>query len=165
MFLKLRPDDLNSKIYNTYIYIYIHMFTLKLSKPDWKQHDVKQRKRKPVKRCIVMFCTKKNADGVSLHQFPLSWMLDNTSGFCLQLFHCNILQIFIFDQIYFLPKMFSFSFHIDWQSPHWHLVIKKVGKVAIFLGCWIEEIENTTCLIGFTKRNSYQLGAKTRSKQ
>ena len=31
-------------------------------------------------------------------------MLDNTSGFCLQLFHCNILQIFIFDHIYFLTK-------------------------------------------------------------
>ena len=33
--------------------------------------------------------------------FLKTWVLDNTSGFCLQLFHCNILQIFIFDPIYF----------------------------------------------------------------
>ena len=37
---------------------------------DGKQQDVKQRKRKPGKRCVVMFCNKTNADGVSLHQFP-----------------------------------------------------------------------------------------------
>ena len=30
------------------------------------------------------------------------WMLDNTSGFYLQLFRCNILQIFIYGHIYFL---------------------------------------------------------------
>ena len=132
MFLKLRPDDLNSKIYNTYIYIHIHTYVYAQVIKTWKQHDVKQRKRKPVKRCVVMFCTKKNADGVSLHQFPLSWMLDNTSGFCLQLFHCNILQIFIFDHIYFLAK------DVFFLLPHWLAVStltpcnKKVGKVAIF---------------------------------
>ena len=37
---------------------------------DGKQQDLKQRKRKPGKRCVVMFCNKTNADGVSLHQFP-----------------------------------------------------------------------------------------------
>ena len=37
---------------------------------DGKQQDVKQRKRKPRKRCVVMFCNKTNADGFSLHQFP-----------------------------------------------------------------------------------------------
>ena len=37
---------------------------------DGKQQDIKRRKRKPGKRCVVMFCNKKNADGVSLHQFP-----------------------------------------------------------------------------------------------
>ena len=35
-----------------------------------KQQDVKQRKRKPGKRCVVVFCNKTNADGVSLHQLP-----------------------------------------------------------------------------------------------
>ena len=35
-----------------------------------KQQDVKQRKRKPGKRCVVIFCNKTNADGVSLHQLP-----------------------------------------------------------------------------------------------
>lgn len=29
-----------------------------------------KRKRKPGKRCVVMFCDKTNEDGVSLHQFP-----------------------------------------------------------------------------------------------
>ena len=37
---------------------------------DGKQQDVKQRKRKPGKRCVVMFSNKTNADGVSLHQLP-----------------------------------------------------------------------------------------------
>ena len=71
---------------------------------DGKQQDVKQRKRKPGKLCVVMFCNKANADVVSLYQFPQTLHLDNTSGFCLQLFHCNILQIFIFDHIYFSAK-------------------------------------------------------------
>ena len=35
-----------------------------------KQQDVKQRKRKPGKRCVVVFCNKTNADGVNLHQLP-----------------------------------------------------------------------------------------------
>ena len=39
---------------------------------DGKQQDLKRRKRKPGKRCVVMFCgNKTNADGVSLHQFPV----------------------------------------------------------------------------------------------
>ena len=29
-----------------------------------------KKKRVPGKRCVVMFCNKTNADGVSLHQFP-----------------------------------------------------------------------------------------------
>ena len=33
------------------------------------EKDVKQRKRKPGKRCVVAFCNKTNADEVSLHQF------------------------------------------------------------------------------------------------
>ena len=37
---------------------------------DGKQQDLKRRKRKPGKRCVVMFCNKTNAEGVSLHQFP-----------------------------------------------------------------------------------------------
>ena len=57
--------------------------------------------------------------------FLKPWLLDNTSGFYLQLFHCNILQVFIFDHIYFLEKMFSSTLHTDWQFPHWRRVIKK----------------------------------------
>ena len=49
---------------------------------DGKQQDVKQRKRKPGKSAFTSFLKP--------------WMLDNTSSFCLQLFHGNILQIFIF---------------------------------------------------------------------
>ena len=37
---------------------------------DRKQQHSKRRKRKPGKLCVVMFCNKTNADGVSLHQFP-----------------------------------------------------------------------------------------------
>ena len=39
---------------------------------DGKEQDVKQRKRKPGKRCVEMFCIQKqkNGEGVSLHQFP-----------------------------------------------------------------------------------------------
>ena len=29
-----------------------------------------QKKKEPGKRCVVMFCNKTNADGVSLHKFP-----------------------------------------------------------------------------------------------
>ena len=63
---------------------------------------------------------------VSLNMHRLkTWMLNNTSGFCLQLFHCNVLQIFIFNHIYFLAKDVFFPLHTDWQFSHWHLVIKK----------------------------------------
>lgn len=34
------------------------------------QKDSRKKKRTPGKRCVVMFCDKTNADGVSLHQFP-----------------------------------------------------------------------------------------------
>ena len=37
---------------------------------DGKQQDVKRKKRKPGKRCVMMFGNKTNAGGVSLHQFP-----------------------------------------------------------------------------------------------
>ena len=66
---------------------------------DGKEQDVKQRKRKSGKYCVVPFCHKTNADGSAFTSFLKPWMLVNTSGFFLQLFHCNILQIFIFDYI------------------------------------------------------------------
>ena len=34
------------------------------------QTSDQRKKRQPGKRCVVMFCNKTNADGVSLHQFP-----------------------------------------------------------------------------------------------
>lgn len=34
------------------------------------QTSEQRKKRQPGKRCVVMFCNKTNADGVSLHQFP-----------------------------------------------------------------------------------------------
>ena len=37
---------------------------------DEQQTRQQQKKRQPGKRCVVMFCNKTNADGVSLHQFP-----------------------------------------------------------------------------------------------
>ncbi|KAK2552510.1 hypothetical protein P5673_026350 [Acropora cervicornis] len=37
---------------------------------DEKHQDLKRGKRKPGKRCVVMFCNKTNADRVSLHQLP-----------------------------------------------------------------------------------------------
>ena len=63
---------------------------------DGKQQDVKQRKRKPGKRCVMMFCNKQMQTDSAFTSFLKPWMLDNTSSFCLQLFHGNILQIFIF---------------------------------------------------------------------
>ena len=54
---------------------------------DGKQQDVKQRKRKPGKRCVVMFCNKTNADGVSLHQFRK--ILD--AGQCIWLLPTTVL--------------------------------------------------------------------------
>ena len=56
-------------------------------------------------------------------------MLDNTSGFCLQLFRCNILQFFIFDHIYFLAKdVFFLPLHwlaISTLTPctNWRIVL------------------------------------------
>ena len=98
-----------------------------------KQQDLKQRKRKAGKRCVVMFCNKTNADGVSLHQFPQTldagqyiWLLPATV-------HCNILQTFIFNHIHFLVK------DVFFHPLHWlavstlNLVIKKTSKGAIFL--------------------------------
>ena len=35
-----------------------------------KQKDFKRRKRKPGKRCLVIFCNKTSADGVSPRLFP-----------------------------------------------------------------------------------------------
>ena len=61
------------------MYIYVHGQVIKncttlsrvdIYNMDGKQQDVKQRKRKPGKLCVVMFCNKANADVVSLHQFP-----------------------------------------------------------------------------------------------
>ena len=37
---------------------------------DQQQTGQQGKKRQPGKRCVVMFCNKTNADGVSLHQFP-----------------------------------------------------------------------------------------------
>ena len=36
---------------------------------DGKQQDIKQRKQKPGKCPVMMFCNKTNADGVRLYQF------------------------------------------------------------------------------------------------
>ena len=76
--------------------------------------------------------TKQMQTESAFTSFLKPWMLNNTSGFCLQLFHCNVLQIFIFNHIYFLAKDVFFPLHTDWQFLHWHLVIKKISKVAIF---------------------------------
>ena len=80
---------------------------------DRKQEDLKQRKRKPAckpeKRWVVMFSNKTNADGVSLHQSPQT--LDDEQY--IWLFHCNILQTFVFDHIYFLAK------DVFFLPPHW----------------------------------------------
>ena len=99
MFLKLRPElekqkqPKKKKIF-IYIYIYIHaqviqtcttLSRVEIYDMDWKRQDVEQRKRKPVKRSVAMFFNKTNADGVSLHQFPLTldaeqyiWLLPET---------------------------------------------------------------------------------------
>ena len=60
--------------------------------------------------------------------FLKPWMLDNTPGFCLLLFQYNILQIFIFDHIYFPAN------DVFFLPPHWLAVSpcnKKISKVAI----------------------------------
>ena len=128
VFLKLQPE-LKKKLYiyiYIYIYIYVHAQVIQtfttlscvdIYNIDRKQQDIKQRKRKQGKRCVVMFCNKTNADGVSLHQFPQTldaglyiWRLPAT-------FHCKIFQIFIFDFIYLMAKDVFFLPHIDWQFP------------------------------------------------
>ena len=156
-FSKLRPE---------LKYIYVHVQVIRnctllshvdIYNVDGEQQDVKQRKQKPGKHCVVMFCNKTNAERVSLHQFPQTLVLDNTSGFYLQLFRCNILQIFIYGHIYFLAK------DVFFLPLHWLAVstltpcYNKICKVVIYSRCWIEEIQSTTYMIGFTKRNSYQL--------
>ena len=71
-FSKLRPEL-------TYIYIFVHIQVTQnctllshvdIYNVDGEQQDVKQRKQKPGKHCVVMFCNKTNAERVSLHQFP-----------------------------------------------------------------------------------------------
>lgn len=62
-----------------------------------------------------------------------SWMLNNTYGFCLQLFHCNSLHIFIFHFIYFLAADVLFL------PQHWLAVSaltpcnKRISTVTIFI--------------------------------
>ena len=69
-FSKLRPE---------LKYIYVHVQVIQnctllshvdIYNVDGEQQDVKQRKQKPGKHCVVMFCNKTNAERVSLHQFP-----------------------------------------------------------------------------------------------
>ena len=88
-----------------YIYIYIYIYLrsnyrncttlsrVDIYNKDGKQQDLKQRKRKPGKRCVVMFCNKTNADRVSLHQFPQTLDAGQYIWLLLQLsiVHCNIL--------------------------------------------------------------------------
>ena len=71
-FSKLRPEL-------TYIYIFVHIQVTQnctllshvdIYNVDGEQQDVKQRKQKPGKHCVVMFCNKTNADRVRLYQFP-----------------------------------------------------------------------------------------------
>ena len=157
LFLKSQPELKRKK--KKYIYIYIPKLSrADIYNEDGKQQDLKQRKWKPGKRCEVMFCNKTNADGVSLHQFPQTLDAGQYIWLLPAIVHCNILQIFIFDHIYFLVK------DVVLLPPHWLAVStltpchkKKMSKVAIFSRCRIEEIENITCMIAFTKKNSYQL--------
>ena len=69
-FSKLRPE---------LRYIYVHVQVIRnctllshvdIYNVDGEQQDVKQRKQKPGKHCVVMFCNKTNTDRVSLYQFP-----------------------------------------------------------------------------------------------
>ena len=73
-FSKLRPE-----LIYIYIYIFVHIQVTQnctllshvdIYNVDGEQQDVKQRKQKPGKHCVVMFCNKTNAERVSLHQFP-----------------------------------------------------------------------------------------------
>ena len=59
MFLKLRPELLKKKKKYIYIYIYIPKLSrIDICIKDRKQQDLKQRKRKPGKCCVMMFCNK-----------------------------------------------------------------------------------------------------------
>ena len=98
MFLKLRPELEKQKQPKKYIYLYIYIYIhaqviqtcttlsrVEIYDMDWKRQDVEQRKRKQGMRFVVMFFSKTNADGVSLHQFPLTldagkyiWLLPET---------------------------------------------------------------------------------------
>ena len=40
------------------------------SNKKFKSEDGEEKKKEPGKRCVVMFCDKTNADGVSMHKFP-----------------------------------------------------------------------------------------------
>ena len=122
---------------------------------DGKEQDVKQRKRKPGKHCVVPFCHKTNADGQPspVSSNPGCWSI-HLASFC----NCSTVTS---SKFLFLTtsnswqKMFSFSLHIDWQFPHWHLVIKKISKVAIFFSqCWIEKERNSYQLCNCHKRES-----------
>ena len=110
------------------------------------------------------------------------WMLNNTPGFCLQLFHCNVLQIFIFHHIYFLAR------DVFFLPPHWLAVStmtycdEKISKVAIFITMlnrrnreynlydWFQQKEQLSALYlsqtwETTQTLGYWQGAKTTSKQ
>ena len=140
MFLKLRLELKKKR--NIYIYsrssypnLYVHAQVIQncttFSRADIynmyrKQLDVKQRKRKPEKRCLVMFSKqnkKKRKTESAFTSFLKPWMMYNTSGFYLQLFHCNILQIFSFDHIYIPAK------DVSTLTPR----NKKISRVAISL--------------------------------
>ena len=128
VFLKLQPElKKKKKKKKKYIYIYVHAQVIQafttlscvdIYNMDGKQQDVKQRKRKQGKRCVVMFCNKTNVDGVSLHQFPQTldaglyiWLLPAT-------FHCKIFKKTLFlTSSTSWQKMFSSFPHIDWQFP------------------------------------------------
>ena len=119
---------------------------------DGTQQNVKQRKRKPGKRCVVMFCNQTNANAVSLHQFPQT--LDAGQYICLQLFHCNSKFLFLTTST-FWQKMFCSSLHIDWQFPHWHLVIKNQQSSNIFTMLTIGNREHNLC-DWFHQRNRHK---------
>ena len=98
------------------------MFKLKLSKTvlllavltlQYEQKTTGFRKKKNENQGAVQWCfvTKQVQRSKSAFiSFLKLWMLGVKSGFCLQLFLCNILQIFIFGHIYFLAKDAFFLF-------------------------------------------------------
>ena len=99
------------------------MFKLKLSKTvlllavltlQYEQKTTGFRKKKnenqgsAVQWCFVTKQVQRSKS--AFISFLKPWMLGYKSGFCLQLFLCNILQIFIFGHIYFLAKDAFFLF-------------------------------------------------------